>query len=88
MDKEIINRESIQAWVKKYLVDDIEVEESLVLLSASFDAMGLDSVKQVELIGAMEDWLGTKIEPTLAYDYPTIAALSREISLQINKSKE
>ena len=87
-NKQIITQERIQAWVKKYLVDNIKLDKSLINPNTSFDALGLDSVKQVELLGALEDCLGTKIEPTLAYDYPTIAALSSEIAFRINKLED
>ena len=88
MRKEDITPEHIQVWLKKYLVDHFQLEKSFVHPSTSFDALGLDSVKQVELIGAIEDWLGIKIEPTLAYDYPTIAALSSEVALHMNRHRE
>jgi acyl carrier protein len=41
----------------------------------SFSSLGLDSADHVELTGVIEDYLQVKVEPTLAFDYPTINAL-------------
>jgi hypothetical protein len=37
---------------------------------------GLDSLAAVELAEALESTLGVSLSPTLAYEYPTIEALS------------
>jgi acyl carrier protein len=38
---------------------------------------GLDSVYAVSLSGDIEAHLGVEVEPTLAWDYPTIDAIAR-----------
>ncbi len=45
-----------------------------------FAEYGLDSLSAVELIGRLEEGLGLKLSPTVAWTYPTPASLARHIS--------
>ncbi len=45
----------------------------------SFSSMGLDSMTQVSLIGKLEERFEVELDPTLAYDYPTVNALSKKL---------
>ncbi|MBI4375933.1 MAG: acyl carrier protein [Elusimicrobia bacterium] len=47
---------------------------------SSFSECGLDSVQTVSLMGDMEVWLGTKLSPTLPWDYPTIKELAEHLA--------
>lgn len=38
--------------------------------------LGLSSLQAVELAGDLEDRLGRPVDPTVVYDYPTIADLA------------
>jgi acyl carrier protein len=44
-------------------------------LDASFSSLGLNSTDHVEMTAIIEDSLQLNVEPTLAFDYPTINAL-------------
>jgi acyl carrier protein len=70
----------IQAWIAAYIADLLEIEPEEVDLQVPFDRYGLDSSVAVGLTGDLEDWLGGKLDPTLLYDYPTIAALAEYLS--------
>ncbi|WP_444902915.1 acyl carrier protein [Microbulbifer sp. CnH-101-E] len=41
----------------------------------SFSSLGLDSADHVQLSTMVEDHLSVDVDPTLAFDYPTINAL-------------
>ncbi|MGV1008340.1 MAG: acyl carrier protein [Dermatophilaceae bacterium] len=49
--------------------DDIEVDESLF-------GYGLDSVYALTLCGDIDDEFGLAVDPTLAWDYPTIREIA------------
>lgn len=49
-------------------------------MTLPFDRYGLDSSVAVGLTGDLEDWLETKLDPTLLYDYPTIEGLSQHLA--------
>ena len=44
-------------------------------LDNSFSSLGLDSVSHVEMTAIIEDYLQVTIDPSLAFDYPTINSL-------------
>ncbi|MDJ0687119.1 MAG: alpha/beta fold hydrolase [Xenococcaceae cyanobacterium MO_188.B32] len=75
-------QENIQNWLVANLagrlglsLDEIDINEPL----ANY---GLDSLQAVRLSAELEDWLKIKLNPTLAYDYPTIASLATYLSGQ------
>jgi acyl carrier protein len=73
----------IQAWIAAYLAELLEVEADDVDPSLPFDRYGLDSAVAIGLTGDLEDWLGTQLDPTLLYDYPTVAALSKHLAVEL-----
>lgn len=70
----------IQDWIAAYLADLLEIEPEDVDVTIPFDRYGLDSSAAVGLTGDLENWLGTEIEPTALYDYPTVEALVEHLS--------
>lgn len=76
----------IQAWLIAYLSELLEVEPDAIDVKVTFDRYGLDSSAAVGMSGALEDWLGYELEPTLIYDYPTIETLAANL-LQECKTK-
>jgi acyl carrier protein len=73
----------IQDWIVAYLADLLEKEPEEVDITIPFDRYGLDSTAAVGLTGDLEDWLGTELNPTLLYNYPTVEALVRYLSRKI-----
>jgi acyl carrier protein len=73
----------IQSWIASYLAELLEVDSEEVDVTLSFDRYGLDSAVAIGLTGDLEDWLGTQLDPTLLYDYPTVSALSKHIASEI-----
>jgi acyl carrier protein len=75
----------IQDWIVAYLADLLEKEPEEVDVTIPFDRYGLDSSAAVGLTGDLEDWLGTELDPTLLYDYPTVEALVQHLSRQLSQ---
>jgi acyl carrier protein len=73
----------IQAWIAAYLAELLEVDAEDVDVSLPFDRYGLDSAVAIGLTGDLEDWLKTRLDPTLLYDYPTVAALSKHLATEL-----
>ncbi len=76
--------EEIQAWLVSYLANLLNVKDEEVDVKIPFERYGLDSSAAVGLTGDLEDWLGSEIEPTLLYDYPTIESLAKHVSSLAN----
>ncbi len=66
----------IESWLVSRIAQGVGVAPQTIDINEPFASYGLDSVQAVRLTAELEDWLGIKISPTLAYDYPTIASLS------------
>ncbi|NER47858.1 MAG: alpha/beta fold hydrolase [Symploca sp. SIO1A3] len=71
---------TIQTWLIKQIAEQLGLEPQEIDIREPFARYGLDSVAAVRLSGELEEWLGRKLAPTLAYDYPTIEALARHLS--------
>jgi acyl carrier protein len=78
-----ISAVEIQDWIVTYLADLLETEPEEIDVTIPFDRYGLDSSAAVGLTGDLENWLGTEVEPTLLYDYPTVEALVEHLSAQL-----
>lgn len=78
-----ISAVEIQDWIVTYLADLLETEPEEIAVTIPFDRYGLDSSAAVGLTGDLENWLGTEVEPTLLYDYPTVEALVEHLSSQL-----
>lgn len=74
----------IQAWTVSYLGELLEVDPEEVDITIPFDRYGLDSSAAIGLTGDLEDWLGSEVDPTLLYDYPTIEGLVKHLSANLN----
>ena len=79
--KELPTEIEIQNWIVNYLAELLEVNPEKIDVTISFDSYGLDSSAAIGLTGDLEDWLGREVAPTLLYDYPTVEALTRYLSI-------
>ncbi|MBV8897398.1 MAG: acyltransferase domain-containing protein [Acidobacteriaceae bacterium] len=68
---------SIREWLGARLSRQLKIPERDIDLLRPFASYGLDSVEAVGLSAEMEAWLGRRLSPTLAWEYPTIDQLSR-----------
>ncbi|NES00531.1 MAG: acyl carrier protein [Symploca sp. SIO1B1] len=70
----------IQNWLVSYLTGFLEIDPDEVDPTIPFERYGLDSSTAVALTGDLEDWLGSELDPTLLYDYPTIETLAQHLA--------
>jgi acyl transferase domain-containing protein/acyl carrier protein len=71
---------AIQAWLVARLSAGLAIAPSEIDVREPFASYGLDSVRAVALSGELEEWLGRRLSPTLAYEYPTIAELAAALA--------
>lgn len=71
---------SIQDWILNYLEKSLGVGRDTIDPRAPFDELGVDSAAAIAMTGDLEDWLGRKLSPTLAYEYPSIDELARHLA--------
>lgn len=71
-----LDLETLKRWMVQQLAPVIHLPHDQVDTSASFLALGLDSVAAVGLTADLEAFLGRTIPPTVVADYPTIDELA------------
>ncbi len=82
LQKDLPKTTEIQAWLVSYLAELLEIEPDEIDVTVPFDRYGLDSTAAVGLTSDLEDWLGSELDPTLIYDYPTIEALAKQVAIE------
>jgi len=69
------SRAELRDWLVAYLSELLGLARHEIDTEQPFEAYGLESSGAVGFSGDLENVLGTELDPTLAYDYPTIEAL-------------
>lgn len=69
-----------EADVERWLIDRISAltghPASAIDPDRAMESYGLTSVMAVGMSADLEDWLGIRVEATIVWDYPTVAALA------------
>src|SRR5437763_7413364 len=71
---------SFSAWLVARLAEVLGVSPQDIDIREPFTNYGLTSRDAVGLSGDLEEWLGRRLSPTLAYEYPNIEALARHLA--------
>jgi acyl transferase domain-containing protein/acyl carrier protein len=72
--------EVIQAWLVYKLSERLGIESHEIDVRETFSSYGLGSTEAVSLSGELSEWLGRRLSPALAYEYPTIETLARHLA--------
>jgi myxalamid-type polyketide synthase MxaE and MxaD len=78
----------IQQWLIQRLADFTHTSPDKIGIREPFSHLGLSSLDIVSLSGELEEYLGRRLSPTLAYDYPDILALAEHLSGQTEKQED
>jgi acyl carrier protein len=76
----LTTRAKIEHWLVDYVAKISQQDATLVDVESPFSYFDLDSIATVEMTADIEDWLSVRLEPTLIWDYPTIAGLASYLS--------
>ena len=68
--------DEIARFIRMELARKLNIEEAEIDQDTPFVDLGMSSRDAIALIGRLEDQLGLDIEPSIAWDHPTIAAMS------------
>ncbi|MCC5608443.1 acyl carrier protein [Nostoc sp. CHAB 5834] len=79
--------ESIQVWLVTQFAERLEIDPEDIDSCEPFDNYGLNSAETMILLGKLERWLGQKLNPTLIFNYPTIAELAQRLGEETTVSK-
>ncbi|WP_067460497.1 acyl carrier protein [Actinomadura macra] len=66
----------LRTWLIQRIAEYLEKDPAEIDTEATFEAQGLDSMAALTLCDDIEDQMGLVVEPTLAWDHPTIDELA------------
>ncbi|MEV5016074.1 acyl carrier protein [Streptomyces sp. NPDC053780] len=75
--------EAVRAWLVDRVAYYLERSPSDVDEGADLAEMGLDSVYALTLCGDVEDRFGLVVEPTMAWDHPTVDAITAHLAAEL-----
>jgi acyl carrier protein len=73
-------RREIEQWFVNYLANQLDLPADRIDVTIPFDDFALDSATAIAMSGDLEEWLGRSVDPTLVYDFPTIAELAEHLA--------
>ena len=71
---------AITQWMVEWLATEMAVPATEIDINETFDHFGIDSVRVIGMTGELQEWLDQEVDPTLAYDFPTIASFAAELA--------
>ncbi|MBN8657042.1 MAG: AMP-binding protein, partial [Anaerolineae bacterium] len=86
-EKPGMNSNVLQTWLVTRIASILEMDAAEIDPRQPFTYYGLGSVQAVSLTGDLEDFLGRKLAPTLAWDYPTIELLANHLASSSQPTK-
>lgn len=69
----------LAAWIGDWIRQNLTLEGEIAL-DDTFVGLGLDSVHAMMLVGDLEEKLGRRLPPTLAWDHPTLGAMAEHLA--------
>jgi acyl carrier protein len=76
---EPITEASVQEWLVTHIAAVAQISPEEVDVDRPFAEFGMDSMKLFQLSGDLQKFLGYEVSEIVAWDYPTIAQLSRHL---------
>lgn len=78
---------AIEGWLRTRLCGPLRLTgPEAVDLRRSAEDLALDSMNVVRLAGELEEWLGIELEPSLIYEYESLAAFARQMEVMHRKA--
>ena len=69
----------LEAWLRRWVADELQIDERSVDATASVREYGLDSVAAVRLVTELEQVLGHRVDVALLWREPSIRSLSKAL---------
>ncbi|BBN81578.1 hypothetical protein PA25_15630 [Pseudoalteromonas sp. A25] len=70
---------SVQRALCEVIATEIESQSEQLDVDASFQSLGIDSMKAVRVSGELMELHDVELEPTVLFEYPTIALLAKHL---------
>ena len=70
---------ALAGWIRDWIRQNLALDGEIAL-DDTFVGLGLDSVHAMMLVGDLEEKLGRRLPPTLAWDHPTLGAMAEHLA--------
>lgn len=84
---ENIDNEAIRRWLLAEIEDLLSIDAQELAVDQPLVNYGLSSMTGMILSGDIEQWLGIELDPSVAWEYPTIESLANYLAEQIESRK-
>lgn len=78
--------DAVRSWLTERVAHYLERAPDRLDPDAKLVGYGLDSVYALTLCGDIEDEYGLEVDPTLAWDYPTLNAIAEVLVEHLSRS--
>ena len=75
--------DAIKSWLISELQDLLSVDAADLALDKPLVDYGLSSMTGMIFSGSIEDWLQIRLDPSVAWEYPTIEALAAYLADEV-----
>jgi acyl carrier protein len=73
---------AVEAWIVAWLAKELRVDAGAIDPREPLVNLGLGSRQAILLTGDLSDWLGLDLDPSLAWEHPTIERLAVFVAQQ------
>jgi acyl carrier protein len=77
----------IRDWLAVRIADYVGAEPGHIAMDRDFSEYGLESVSAFIMCGDIEAHLGLVVEPTAAWDHPTVEALAAFLRAELSRTE-
>lgn len=82
------DRRSILRWLTAQLASYLEMPATAIDPTVPLAEIGVDSVHAVSLVGDVEAHFDIDVDPTMIFDYPTLAHIAEFIDEAVAEQRE
>ncbi|MEV8443916.1 acyl carrier protein [Actinosynnema sp. NPDC051121] len=83
-----MSEESLRAWLVDTVAGYLELPPSQVGTDVALRSLGFDSVHAMGLCVDIEQRWGILVDPTLAWDFPTIDTIVAHLGAQLDPARD
>ena len=76
---------AIEAWIVAWLAKELRVDAGTIDAREPLVNLGMGSRQAILMTGDLAEWLGIDLEPSLAWDHPTIERLAVFLAEQVRR---
>ena len=78
-----LSKADLASWITGWISAELKIEPDQIKGDRTFVTFGMDSVHAMMMVGDLEEFLGRRLSPTLAWTYPTVEAMADHLEQEV-----